>query len=50
MIARSRMVSDGTCAYVERRTSEGRTTGELRRCLKRYIARHLYRQMQALSA
>jgi hypothetical protein len=27
-------------AYVERRRAEGRTTKEIRRCLKRYLARH----------
>jgi hypothetical protein len=30
-------------AYVARRTAEGKTTREIRRCLKRYIARELYR-------
>jgi transposase len=32
-------------AYVARRTAEGKTTPEIRRCLKRYIARELYRQL-----
>jgi hypothetical protein len=32
-------------AYVARRTAEGKTTREIRRCLKRYIARELYRQL-----
>ncbi len=32
-----------TRAYVERRRAEGRTTKEIRRSLKRYIARQLYR-------
>lgn len=32
-----------TRAYVERKRAEGRTTAEIRRSLKRYIARHLYR-------
>jgi transposase len=51
VIARARMVSDpDTRAYVDRRTAEGRTHREIRRCLKRYIARQLYRQMLALSA
>ncbi len=35
-----------TRAYIARRTSEGKTTREARRCLKRYIARHLYRLLQ----
>ena len=28
-----------------RRTAEGKTTREIRRCLKRYIARELYRHL-----
>ena len=32
-----------TIAYIERRTQEGKTTREAVRCLKRYLARHLYR-------
>lgn len=32
--------------YVARRTSEGKTTREITRCLKRYIARDLYRQLE----
>ena len=35
-------------AYVARRTAEGKTTREIRRCLKRYIARELYRQLTHL--
>jgi transposase len=34
-----------TRAYVARRTAEGKTIREIRRCLKRYIARELYRQL-----
>ena len=34
-----------TRAYVTRRTAEGKTNREIRRCLKRYIARELYRQL-----
>ncbi len=30
-----------TRAYVARRTAEGKTAREIRRCLKRYIAREL---------
>lgn len=45
----TRMTHDpDTRAYVERRRAEGRTTKEIRRCLKRYLARHLYRSLQAL--
>ena len=32
--------------YAERRTRDGKTTREIRRCLKRYIARQLYRQLE----
>lgn len=35
-----------TRAYAERRTTEGKTPREIRRCLKRYLARHLYRLLQ----
>ena len=42
-IAMVRMRSDPrTLAYVKRRTSEGLTTKEIQRCLKRYIVRELY--------
>jgi transposase len=34
-----------TRAYAARRTAEGKTAREIRRCLKRYIARELYRQL-----
>jgi transposase len=36
-----------TRAYVEKRTAEGRTLREIRRCLKRYLARQIYRQLNA---
>ena len=35
-----------TLDYVARRRAEGKTDREIRRCLKRYLARHLYRVMQ----
>ena len=35
-----------TQAYVARRTAEGKTIREIKRCLKRYVARQLYRQME----
>jgi transposase len=45
-IALTRMRScPRTRAYVARRTAEGKTIREIRRCLKRYIARELYRQL-----
>ena len=34
-----------TRAYIARRRAEGKTDPEIRRCLKRYIARELYRQL-----
>jgi transposase len=40
--ARMRCCPD-TKAYLARRTTEGKTPREIRRCLKRYIARQLYR-------
>ena len=44
-IARTRMRSDPTKAYVARRRAEGKTKREIRRCLKPYIARQLYRAL-----
>ena len=47
-IALTRMAScPRTRAYVARRTAEGKTTREIRRCLKRYITRELYRALTA---
>ena len=34
-----------TRAYITRRRAEGKTDREIRRCLKRYIARELYRTL-----
>jgi transposase len=39
-----------TRAYVARRTAAGKTTREIRRCLKRYIARELYRALNISTA
>lgn len=44
VITRMRM-DPRTRAYVERRTAEGRTLREIRRCLKRYLARQIYRHL-----
>lgn len=45
-ITRTRIRScEHTRAYVARRRAEGKTDPEIRRCLKRYIARDLYRQL-----
>jgi transposase len=42
----TRMSADPqTRAYVERRTKEGKSKREIIRCLKRYVARELYRHL-----
>lgn len=38
---------DETKTYVARRTAEGRTPREIKRCLKRYVARRLFRLLEA---
>ena len=35
-----------TIAYIERRIQEGKTRREANRCLKRYLARNLYRLLE----
>ena len=41
-----RMVHDPvTRAYANRRRAEGKTDREIRRCIKRYLARRLYRHL-----
>jgi len=37
-----------TKAYVERRLAEGKSTRDIKRCLKRYVARQLFRQLEGL--
>jgi transposase len=50
VIAICRMSRDKrTRAYVERRTKEGKSKKEIIRCLKRYIAREVYRILASLS-
>jgi transposase len=50
-IALSRIrYDDATRAYVARRTAEGKTPREIKRCLKRYIARDLYRLLEQPTA
>jgi transposase len=50
-IARTRMQFDPTTKeYVARRTAEGKSRREIRRCLKRFIARQLFRKLQTLMA
>ncbi len=36
-----------TRAYIDRRQGEGKTTKEIRRCLKRYVARQIFRTLTA---
>lgn len=36
-----------TKAYVERRRAEGKSDREIKRCLKRYVARQLFRQLES---
>src|SRR5699024_2538069 len=55
MIAITRMTHDEeTRTYARKRAAEGKTTKEIRRCIKRYLARRIYRtlntQAQALIA
>jgi transposase len=46
-VARSRMrYDDTTKAYVAKRTVDGQSMREIRRSLKRYIARSLYKQLE----
>ena len=33
-------------AYADRKSAEGKSDREIRRCLKRYLARHLFRLME----
>ena len=49
-IVLTRMSShDETRAYVARRRTEGRSTAEIMRCLKRYVARQVFRHLPALA-
>lgn len=44
----TRMRTDpGTRAYIERRLAEGKTSKEIRRCLKRYATRQIFRTLAA---
>jgi len=44
----TRMACDQrTRRYVQRRTSEGKSKKEIIRCLKRYVAREVYRDVRA---
>jgi transposase len=47
-IVLSRLTHDpATRAYAARRAAEGKTPREIKRCLKRYVARHLFRVLEA---
>jgi transposase len=37
-----------TKVYVQRRLADGKSPREIKRCLKRYVARQLFRQLEAL--
>jgi transposase len=51
IIAKHRMIGDGkTKAYVARRTAEGLSYREIKRCLKRFLARSIFRQLEGLGA
>ncbi|MDR7085157.1 transposase [Arthrobacter ginsengisoli] len=48
VVAQSRMTFDtGTIGYVQKRQAQGRTKKEIRRCVKRYLARRIYRILNA---
>ncbi|QXQ10722.1 hypothetical protein KUF55_01875 [Paeniglutamicibacter sp. Y32M11] len=50
MAAITRMTYDSeTCDYVEKRRAEGKTDKEIRRCIKRYLARRIFRILTASS-
>lgn len=46
IILSRRKTDPETNAYIDRRTSEGKTVREAIRCLKRYLARSLYRMLE----
>jgi transposase len=46
-----RMCQDcATKDYVQRRLAQGKTIRDIKRCLKRYIVRQLFRPLEALSS
>ena len=50
MVAVTKMTHDAdTRKYVDKRRAEGRTDKEIRRCIKRYLARRVYRILNASS-
>jgi transposase len=47
IIAKTRLrYDDETKTYTERRLTEGKTKAEIRRCIKRYVARELFRLLE----
>lgn len=47
-VAMSRLARDPeTQAYAARRTEEGKTPGESKRCLKRHLARRFYKLLES---
>ncbi|GAA4994246.1 transposase [Actinopolymorpha pittospori] len=47
-IVLTRMRTDPhTRTYIKRRLAEGKTTKEIRRCLKRYVSRQIFRALAA---
>jgi transposase len=47
IITQARLRDDPeTRAYTARRTAQGKTTREIRRCLKRFIARQLFKLLE----
>jgi transposase len=47
LIVLTRLAHDpATCAYAARRRAQGKTNREIKRCLVRYVARQLYRQLE----
>jgi transposase len=45
-----RRVDPETKAYIARRVAEGKSQREAVRCLKRYLARSLFRQLESMPA
>ena len=46
MLSRRRS-HEATIAYIDRRISEGKSSHEAVRCLKRYVARRLFRLLES---
>jgi transposase len=48
IILNRQRIDPTTRAYIQRRINQGKTRREATRCLKRYLARHLYRTLEAM--